>query len=206
MRSNFEQNSRRAAVEAVERRWREKNAAIRKSGRRRAFGRMLAVGACLLGGGAALVVILPRLGYGGGVSLPSWRTWMSAEQSINEDERSHIDVFSANLHRFKVGKLELWRMAPRAVKPKNAAVGTVYHVLAEKKDGTCGLYRMTAKGDGVFAVAELTPFGKPIPMKLSDCNKTRKGALQLIEHEGTVYVCGAKDVAVGQALLQRFIP
>ena len=206
MKSNFEQNSRSAAVEAVERRWREKNAAVRKTERRRVFGRILAVGAVLLGGGAALFIALSRLGYGGGLSLPSWRELVPAEQPLDMNERTHLDAFSEDLHRFKVDKLELWRTAPRAVKPKNASVGAVYHVFAEKKDGTCGLYRMTAKGNGAFAVEELTPFGNPIPMKLSDCNKARKGSLQLIEHEGKVYVCGAKSITAGQALLQRFIP
>ena len=174
--------------------------------RRRAFGGILLVVACLLGGGTALFVALNRFGYMGRLSLPSWLAWIPAIQSLNAEERVHIDAFSANLRRFKVEKLELWRTAPRAVKPKNAVVGAAYHVLVEKKDGACGLYRMTAKGNGVFAVAELTPFGKPLPVKLSDFNKARKGTLQLIECEGTVYVCGAKNVAAGRLLLQRFIP
>lgn len=174
--------------------------------RRRAFGGILLVVACLLGGGTALFVALNRFGYMGRLSLPSWLAWIPAIQSLNAEERVHIDAFSANLRRFKVEKLELWRTAPRAVEPKNAVVGAAYHVLVEKKDGACGLYRMTAKGNGVFAVAELTPFGKPLPVKLSDFNKARKGTLQLIEREGTVYVCGAKNVAAGRLLLQRFIP
>lgn len=205
MKSNFEEESKLAAVAAVERRWQDKEAAQRKSKRAASFQRFGAIAALCAIGIVGAAVVLYKLGYGEGVSLPEWTHISFFDKGVDEAGLSHIDSFTDILERFKTPEIKVWRKIPQEIKPKNAKAGAVYYILLEKKNGSYGVYRMTAKGDGAFTVEEFMPLRKPIPIKMSEYKKACEGVLQLIEHAGEVYIRGTSDVAEGQSYRQRLL-
>lgn len=205
MKSNFEEESKLAAVAAVERRWQDKEAAQRKGKRSASLQRWGAIIALCAIGFVGAAVVLYKFGYGEGVSLPEWAQINLFDKGVNEKELSHIDSFTDILERFKAPEIKVWRKISKELKPKNAKAGAVYHILLEKKNGICGVYRMTAKGDGAFTVEEFAPLRKPMPIKMSEYKKACEGVLQLIEHAGEVYIRGTSDIAQGQNLRQRLL-
>lgn len=204
MKSNFEEQSKIAAVAAVERRWREKEEANKKNARRARYQRfMLFLGLLIIGVGGTFAALY-KLGYITSFRLPTWDSLMQSK-GADKEGLAQLDAFTDILQRFKADTINLWREAPSEIKPQSAAVGTVYHILLEKKKGGLGLYRMTSKGAGNFTVEEIVPFRKPITIKMSECKGARQGALQLIEHADKVYVSGTDTVSDGYTLRKRLL-
>lgn len=208
MQSSFEGSAQRAAVEAVERRWAQRNAAARRTARtsvaKSCLGWLLLLGALLAGGAYAV------RHFGLDVSDFSpfrfvKRQVLGVGDDLTEAERARIDAFAGALAAFDRSDILPWKSAPQEVRPKHAPGGFTYRMLIERIGGTCGIYEMVANGKGGVSVYELSPMGKPMKVTLADFNRAKGGSVYLIDCGGKVYVCGAGTGEAGVAFARRLL-
>ena len=208
MQSSFEGSAQQAAVEAVERRWVQRNAAVRRTTRTSAakscLGWLLLLVALLAGGAYALRHF--------GMDLSSFalsedvkRQILGVGEGLTEAERVRIDAFAEALAAFDRSDILPWKSAPQEVRPKHAPGGFTYRMLVERKAGACGIYEMVANGKGGVSVSELSPMGKPMKVALADFNRAKVGGVYLIACAGKVYVCGADTGEAGVAFARRLL-
>jgi len=199
MQSEHELAAKRAAVESIERRI-DHDEKVRKGAARRRTAAN--AGSILLGlavvAGIAFYFTQVRNGQSG-VNMEkvveSVRQCLPA--AIDPDRRAHAAVAA----EFGKGELAPWKDAPKELKPKNAPAGTVYHALVPK-GGKFDLYELKAGG----AVAELSPLGKPVPMKMEDFKKACGGKPYFIACAGRVFVCGGGDLKMMDELRKALLP
>ena len=205
MQSRFEENARREAVEAVERRWERKTAGARRK------ARTASVKSCL--GTLILLVVLAAGGLFAarhlGVELPGGETladfgFLVRTGGLTTSDRSHMDSFAEAVATFDVAEIRPWKSVPPEMRPKRAPAGFAYRMLVEKAGGVCGIYEMTADGKGGVSVRELNPVGKETKASLTAFNKAKVGGVYLVACAGSVYVCGSDDAEAGRAFLRRW--
>lgn len=124
---------------------------------------------------------------------------------LKESDRSRIDAFADALAAFDVPEILPWKAAPQEARLKRAPEGFTYRMLVEKKGGGCGIYEMTANGEGGLSVRELSPMGKPAKVSLAAFNAAKADGVYLTACGGKVYVCGADDAAAGVAFVRRLL-
>ena len=205
MQSRFEENARREAVEAVERRWERKSAGARRN------ARTVSAKSCL-----GALVILVALVAGGlfaarhfGVELPGGETLADFGRlvrlgGLTTSDRSRMDSFSEAIAAFDVAEIRPWMSVPPEMRPKRAPAGFAYRMLVEKAGGVCGIYEMVADGKGGVSVRELSPVGKETKASLAAFNKAKVGGVYLVACGGGVYVCGSDDAEAGRTFLRRW--
>lgn len=208
MRNRFEDSAQQAAVEAVERRWSQKNATARRAKRMSTLKsclRSLILLAVLLGGGLFAARHL-------GLDVPcvafpddAIRRIFGSGKRLKETERAHISAFTGALETFVCSDILPWKTAPQEIRPKHAPRGFTYRMLIERKGGACGVYEMVANGKGGVSVRELLPMGQPMKVTLADFRKAKVGAVYLIACGGKVYVSGAETGEAGVALVRRLL-
>lgn len=208
MRNSFEGSAQQAAVEAVERRWAQRNAAVRRT------ARTSAAKSCL-----AWLLLLVALLAGGVVALRQFGTDLSnfalsedvkrqilgVGEGLTDADRTHIEAFAEALAAFDRSDILQWKSAPQEVRPKHAPGGFTYRMLVEKSGGICGIYEMVANGKGGVSVYELSPMGKPMKVTLADFNRAKVGGVYLTACGGKVYVCGADTGEAGVAFARRLL-
>ena len=147
--SNFEADSKNAAVEAVERRWRAANAERKRIARNRWLKNVLTLAFLILiavvGGKFAADYFEIEIPVLAGLD---WKGFCSTiiNDSISAEEITLRDGYANALDLFRGGDLSMWREAPEKVRPKGAARGTVYLALVVNEKEACSLFRMTANG------------------------------------------------------------
>ena len=207
MKSSFEQRLANERVDAVERRWRQEDEAIRRVERAAALKRHTAY--------AFLVALLLALGVGTwiyfdhempvNVSVGEVKNYLQGGKSLSSTERTSVDDFTEALGQFDAPELRLWKDVPQKLRPRNAVRGLVYRMLIEKAGGVCGVYEMVADGKGGLEVSELVPTGKPVKTTLDDFNRAKASKVYLIRCQGAVYVGGTEDPAAGLKFLRGFL-
>lgn len=205
MQSRFEKDAQREAVEAVERRWEQKNAVARRAARAASVKFWFA---CL--------VIFVALVTGGmfaarhfGIEFPNVREFIDFKHlvqkgGLTDSERANIDSFAAAIASFNGKEIHPWKSVPPEMRPKKAPAGFTYRMLIEKAGGLCGIYEMIADGNGGLSVRELNPVGKATKTTLAAFNKAKVGKVYLVACAGNVYVCGTNDAETGFAFLRRW--
>ena len=206
MQSRFEENARRAAVEAVERRWERKNAEARRTARRESarsfFACLVLLGALAAGGLFAarhFGVEMP-----GGDALADFGRLIRRLGGLTDSDRSRMESFAEAIAAFDVAEIRPWKSAPPEMRPKRAPAGFAYRMLVEKAGGVCGIYEMVADGKGGVSVRELSPVGKETKASLAAFNKAKVGGVYLVACAGGVYVCGSDDAEAGRTFLRRW--
>lgn len=202
-KSDFEKNAQQAAVEAVEKRWRQKNAAERRQRFRKRLGNLFAIVillAGLVGVGCFAVryfeldIPIPTdfdtrdivVGLGGG-----------CETSKAEIDRRNEYV--RLLASFKGKECIQWRDAPAAIKPKTAVAGVRYLVLCEER-GDKRLYELVSDGRGSMVVVALSPLTEPIRLEMKDFKEAVNGKPYFILCNDVLYVVGCKNELILQGL------
>lgn len=91
--------------------------------------------------------------------------------------------------QFLKGELTPWKDAPKELRPKTAPAGTIFHALVAN-GGKFALYELKAGGK----IAELSPFGPPLPLASGDFKKACGNRPYFIACAGRVFVCGNADL------------
>jgi len=199
MQSEHELEAKRAAGESIERRIDHNEKVRKRAARKRAAANMgsLLAGLVVLAG---IVFYFTHLREGkvdvsAGDIVNAARQYLPA--AVDPAKRAYAEVAA----EFEKGELALWKDVPKKLKPKNAPAGTVYHVLIPQ-GGKYALYEMKAGGE----VAELSPFGRPVPMAMEDFKKAVGGKPYFIACSGRVFVCGGSDLKMMDELRKALLP
>lgn len=206
--SNFEQNAQHAAVEAVERRWKQRHDAEMRLLRKKRINNCMAIlvllsGLC--GGGyfavqqygeeirdligfdiRDIVKMLPIGGLGSGADGECRESYVALIESFQDKE------------------CVLWRDAPNSVKPKSAQMGTRYLALVGDR-GAVRLFDLAVNERGVLSGKELSPVGSPVDVNMTKFNEVVAHKTYYILCKDIVYVCGSKDLAQGKRLLKELL-
>lgn len=198
MPNEYEMSAKRAAVEAVEKRWQAREEAQAKAKRRHSFANVAIVAAVVIVAALAVQFVLPRFGYEiADLSNAIDFLHMSdeaADEGMPKECKKYADVVSL----FKGGKAAVWRDAPETIRPKTAIAGTMYHALVLSADGNYDIYEMTANGSGGVSIWLMSPFFEPKVVTTAEFRNARQGKRYFIEHAGVVYACGGlSESAVG---------
>lgn len=206
--SEFEQSARHAAVEAVERRWKQKNdvekRAIRKK-RLDSYLTILVLASVLCGLGYFAVqqygdTIRDCLGFdirdmGGVLSIGGL-----GHSADSERRESYVTLIES----FQGKECVLWRDAPRSVKPQSAQKGTRYLALVGDRSAA-RLFDLIANGSGGFTGKELSPVGSPTDVDMTKFNEIVAHKTYFIQCNDIVYVCGCKNVMQGKRQLKNLL-
>ena len=190
MVGEYEADARRAAVEAVERRWARQNEQERKIASRSRLGNLLFILIAIAALYIALIFLAPHFGY----MVPDLgiRGLLNISATASKDKANL--ALALQYHKiaesFKTGKPALWKDAPPAIRPKTARAGTVLHALIFGSAKSYDLYEIVATGDGKYTVSILSPFAKTSQIKMSEFLQARSGKLWFIANGGFVYACG----------------
>ena len=191
MYSEYEENARRAAVEAVERRWERQNAIARKSRRAAGLGWWGLAVVFMLGLCGALIVTVPHFRDAVSDFVKRWNP-------DNEVSAAPYGVVNAELlgrycqavESFATGRSLRWRDAPADIKPNTAKAGKAYPALVEYSSGGYDIYEITTLGEGRVSVALLSPQVKPVTVPMEAFSKACSGRKYFISYEGVIYACG----------------
>ena len=190
MSSDYEMSAKRAAVEAVEKRWQAREEAQAKAKRQRSFTSVAAVAAIVIIAALVVQFVMPRFGYEI-ADLSNVIDFLrmsdnAADEGMAKDCQKYAEVVSL----FKSGKAAVWRDAPESIRPKTAIAGTMYHALVLSADGNYDIYEMTANGSGGVSIWLMSPFFEPKVVTTAEFRNARHGKRYFIEHAGVVYACG----------------
>lgn len=206
--SKFEQSAQHAAVEAVERRWKQRHDAEMRLRRKRRLNNCLAIlvllsGLCGIGWFAVrqygdeirrltgfdvrdVAKMLPIGGLGSGADGES------------------REAYVALIESFRGKECVLWRDAPNSVKPKSAQKGTRYLALVGDR-GAVRLFDLAVNERGVLSGKELSPVGGPVEVDMAKFNEDVAHKTYFIQCNDIVYVCGSKDLAQGTRHLKELL-
>lgn len=201
---SFEAEAKNAAVEAVERRWKADVAERRRIRRNQRIKNLLAIAFLVL-----VVIVGGKFAsdyFGVEIPFVDQFDWRGFCRNITSGKASEGDVELRNeyakvLHSFAESELLLWRMAPAAVKPKEAAKGTVYHALVADGKGVVVLFRMIASGDGSVSIVRLSPVAKAADVSFAEFKSHCAKGTYFIECKGQVYYCGKDGLDSGRLIL-----
>lgn len=206
--SDFEQSAQHAAVEAVERRWKQRHdAEMRLIWKKR-------LNTCL-----AVLVLLSGLCVGGYFAVQQYGD--EIRNLIGFDVRDVAKIlpvdglgfgadgecresYVALIESFQDKECVLWRDAPSSVKPKSAQKGTRYLALVGDR-GAARLFDLAVNEGGVLSGKELSPVGRPVEVDMAKFNEAVAHKTYFIRCNGIVYVCGCKDLAQGKSQLRDLL-
>ena len=206
--SKFEQSAQHAAVEAVERRWKQRHDAEMRLRRKKRLNNCLAILVLLSGlcGGGYFVVQQ----YGDEVrSLTGFDVRDVAKMLPigglgSGADGGNRESYVALIESFRDKKCVLWRDAPNLVKPKSAQKGTRYLALVGDR-GAMRLFDLAVNERGVLSGKELSPVGVPVEVNMTKFNEVVARKTYFIQCNDIVYVCGCKDLAQGTRHLKELL-
>lgn len=206
--NNFEQSAKHAAVEAVERRWKQRHDAEMQALRKKRLNNCMAIfvllsGLCGIGYYAVqrygdeirnligfdirgIVKMLPVCGFGAGAD--------------GEYRESYVTMVESFLDKECV----LWCDAPKSVKPKFAQKGVKYLAIVADR-GAVRLFDLSASGNGTFSGKELSPVVGPVDVDIAMFNGAVAHKTYFILCNEIVYVCGCRDLVQGKRLLKELL-
>ena len=190
MASEYEISAKRAAVDAVEKRWQAREKANATTTHNQLFKRAVVVVAGIIIFVLALHVVMSRSGYELGSLCKAVDFLHLREDAATEAKTKAYRKYAEVVSLFKSGKSAVWREAPETIRPKSAVAGTSYYALVLDADGNYDIYEMTATGGGGVSVWLLSPFVEPKVTTMSEFKENRQGKKYFIEHAGVVYACG----------------
>lgn len=190
MPSEYEMSVKRAAVDAVEKRWQARENAQAKAKRYHSAKSLAAVAAVIIIAVLVVRFAMPRFGYEIGGLGKVFDFLRLSENAADEGKVKYYKKYAEVISLFKSGKASVWRDAPESIRPKTAIAGTLYYALVLSADGNYDVYEMTANGSGGVSVLLLSPFFEPKVITTSEFGEARKGKRYFIEHAGVVYACG----------------
>lgn len=208
MRSEFELGAKQAAVEAVERRYEMKAATERRARFRARLSACLSILILLavLAGIACFVARYLNLDVPRFSDFSAWFSPGSALSESAKEELGRRDAYVRALMAFETGgELKMLRDAPADVKPKTARPGTRVLVLCGRDEGGTCLFEMEKMDAGTQVFRQLSPFSAPQKRKAARFQEAVAGRPYFLLHENVVYVCGAKDVEAGRAVLSGLL-
>ena len=206
--SDFEQSAQHAAVEAVERRWKQRHDAEMRLRWKKRMGNCLAI--LVLLSGLCGVGYFAVQHYGDeirnliGFDVRDVAKMLSLGGlgfSAGEECR---ESYVALIESFRDKECVLWRDAPSSVKPKSAQKGTRYLALVGDR-GAARLFDLIANGSGGFFGRELSPVGRPVDIEMIKFNKVVEHKTYFILCNDIVYICGCKDISQGKRQLKDLL-
>lgn len=207
-KSDFEKGAQQAAVEAVERRWRQKNDAERRRRRRKRVKNIMAgmiLFAGLLGVGWFSVnyyeVDIPLLVP---VDVRGVMSMVASGAGPSKAEVDRRSTYARLLSSFKGKEFALWRDAPASIKPRSATVGTRYLALCGTRDDK-RLYELVADGKGSMSVLSLSPISEPIEQGMRDFRNEVGDRPYLVLCGDIVYAVGCATDSIARELAGKLL-
>ena len=213
--SEFEKSAQRAAVEAVERRWKHDDDLKRRLRWRSRIGSFVSI-VVLLAGLVGMGVFAERH-FGFRIPYLSdcemWRRLCATADDVaqrvglSEPAEKQVTIFSYDeaLANFRGKTCASWTSVSATIGPKTAPSGTQYLFLCGYGPGDVRLYQMTTKDEGRADVVQLEQAKAPRPLELSAFRAALKGRTAYVSCGGKVYFLGKKLAATAQIELERLL-
>ena len=206
--SDFEQSAQHAAVEAVERRWKQRHDAEMRLLRKKRLNNCLAILVLLAGlcgvGCFAVQQYGDRIRDFIGFDIRNVAGMLSFGGSESAGDGESHEAYVALIESFRDKECVLWRDAPSSIKPKSAQKGVKYLALVGDR-GAVRLFELTASGEGGFSGRELSPVGSPVDIGKTKFNKVVEHKTYFILCNDIVYICGCKELARGKRQLKDLL-
>ena len=206
--SDFEQSAQHAAVESVERRWKQRHDAEMRLRWKKRLNNCLAILVLLSGLCGVGYFAVQR--YGDeirnliGFDIRDIAKMLPVGGLGSSSDGECRESYVALIESFRDKECVLWRDAPSSVKPKSAQKGTRYLALVGDR-GAVRLFDLIASGNGAFAGKELSPVGSPVDVDVTKFNEGVANKTYFILCNDIVYVCGCKDIAQGKRQLKDLL-
>lgn len=206
--SDFEQSAQHAAVEAVERRWKQRHDAEMQALRKKRLNNSMAIFVLLSGLCGIGYYAVQR--YGDeihnliGFDIRDIAKMLPVCGLGSDADGKYRESYVAMVESFRDKECVLWRDAPSSVKPKFAPKGVKYLAIVADR-GALRLFDLMASGNGTFSGKELSPVGSPIEVDIAKFNEAVAHKPHFILCNEIVYVCGCKDLVQGKRLLKELL-
>ena len=206
--SDSEQNAKHAAVEAVERRWKQRHDAEKQALRRKRLNNCMAIFALLSGLCGIGYYAVQR--YGDeihnlvGFDIRDIAKLLLVGGLVSGKDGECRDTYVSLIESFRDKECALWRDAPSAVKPKSAQKGVKYLAIVGDR-GAVRLFDLSASGTGTFFGKELSPMWSPVEVDIAKFKEAVAHKTYFILCNEIVYVCGCKDLVQGKRLLRELL-
>lgn len=212
--SEFEKSAQKAAVEAVEQRWKHDNDLKRRLRWRSRIGSFCSI-VVLLAGLVGMGVFAERH-FGFRIPyLSDCEAWQSLCSKVESAERfvgwetsarkKSVMSYDEALTSFCGKACTSWSQAPAEIGLKAAPAGTQYLFLCGYGLGDVRLYQVTAKGQGETDVVQLVRSGPPLLLEAAAFRAAVKGKTTFVFCRGNVYFFGKKMAAVAKIELDRLL-
>lgn len=215
--SEFEKSAQKAAVEAVERRWKHDADLKRRLRWRARIGGIISIAVLLLG--LAGIGVFAERQFGFHIPYLSdcevWRslctTSENAVRKICPTERAEapekppVPSYAEALAAFRGKTCTSWERVSAQRGPKAAAAGTRYLFLCGYGPNDVRLYQMTVDEKRTVDVVRLMQAGEPRPIEFASFRAEVKGRTSFLSCDGAVYFLGKKLAATAQIELDRLL-
>ena len=213
--SEFEKSAQRAAVEAVERRWKHDADLKRRLRWRSRIGSFCSI--VVLLSGLVGMGVFAELHFGFKVPyLSDCEIWQrlcatadGVMQRVDRSEPAEKKVttlsYDEALANFRSKTCTSWTAVSAKMGPKAAPAGTRYLFLCGYGPQDRRLYQMTAMEGGQVDVVQLGQSKEPRSLELSAFRAALKGRPTYVFCGGQVYFIGKKIAATAQIELERLL-
>ena len=215
--SEFEKSAQKAAVEAVERRWKHDADLKRRLRWRVRIGGVLSIAVLLLG--LVGIGVFAERQFGFRIPYLSdcavWRSLCTASdgalqnvwpaEGAGSEEKAPALSYGEALAAFRCKTCTSWERVSAQRGPKAAAAGTRYLFLCGYGPNDVRLYQMTVDEKRTVDVVRLMQAGEPRPIEFASFRAEVKGRTSFLSCDGAVYFLGKKLAATAQIELDRLL-